>query len=506
MESQTHLHKTKLQRRTMLGMLASTPVVVAACTDNDLGADGSSAALAAEVVPEMVPLSAIQEADPKEVHLSYAPAVPPTITRKEPRRFDVHLEAVEGMAMLDPANDVMTEKWGFKVAGDKTDVSGVPGPVIRGRVGDVVRITLSNPTTGKHPHNIDFHSVTGMHGGASDLLVAPGESAAIQARLLYPGAFMYHCTAEDTLHHIAMGMYGMFIVDPAEPLPEVEHEWAVMQSEWYVDAPDASGMAKFNRDRVTNEDPRYVTFNGSVGAIADDNSLKMKLGERSRIYFVNEGLNLTANFHPIGSHWDKVYPEAATHPDNSIIRGSQSTSVVAGGGTVVEMLGMSPSSIVLVDHALTRAFDKGAIGHVDIDGKEDPEIYSKIEPPKGGSGGGEVITPTTAAAAVDPDTPVETTEVTIPKGSFDPANAATAYSPPTIKVAVGDKVTWSNKDTVFHTVTSGKSDGSKATPDGKFNSGNIEAGDEFSFTFDTAGEYPYHCEPHPWMRGPVIVG
>lgn len=118
-------------------------------------------------------------------------------------------------------------------------------------------------------------------------------------------------------------------------------------------------MAKFNRDRVTNEDPRYVTFNGSVGAIADDNSLKMKLGERSRIYFVNEGLNLTANFHPIGSHWDKVYPEAATHPDNSIIRGSQSTSVVAGGGTVVEMLGMSPSSIVLVDHALTRAFDKG---------------------------------------------------------------------------------------------------------------------------------------------------
>ena len=153
---------------------------------------------------------------------------------------------------------------------------------------------------------------------------------------------------------------------------------------------------------MTDENPRYVTFNGSVGAIADDNSLKMKLGERSRIYFVNEGLNLTANFHPIGSHWDKVYPEAATHPDNSIIRGSQSTSVVAGGGTVVEMLGMSPSSIVLVDHALTRAFDKGAIGHVDIDGKEDPEIYSKIEPPKGGSEGGEAITATKAAAAGDP--------------------------------------------------------------------------------------------------------
>ena len=496
-----------MQRRTILGMLAATPVVVAACSDNDTGGDGAGAQVAADVVPQMVPLSALKDADPGEVHLAYAPAVPPPAQRSEPRRFDVHLEVVEGMGDLDPSNNVMTEMWGFKVFGDKNKTTGAPGPVVRGRVGDVVRVTLTNPKSNMHPHNIDFHAVTGMHGGASDLLVPPGESAAIQARLLYPGAFMYHCAAEDVPMHIAMGMYGMFIVDPAEPLPKAEHEWAVMQSEWFVDEPGSDGMATFNRQNVTDENPRYVTFNGSVGAIADDNALKMKVGERARIYFVNEGLNLTSNFHPIGSQWDVVYPEAATHPDNVVIRGSQSTSVVAGGGTVVEMLGMTPSMVVLVDHALARAFDKGAIGHVMIDGPEDPEVYSKIQPPKdgGGGGGGEVVTPTTAAAAVDPSKPVETNEVTIIKGAFDPANADRSYTPPTIKVAVGDKVTWSNEDTIFHTVTSGPSDGSKAEPDGKFDSGNIEAGDTFSYTFTEAGEFTYFCEPHPWMIGKVIV-
>ena len=84
----------------------------------------------------------------------------------------------------------------------------------------------------------------------------------------------------------------------------------------------------------------------------------------------------------------------------------------------------------MVDHALARAFDKGAIGHVMIDGPEDPEVYSKIQPPKdgGGGGGGEVVTPTTAAAAVDPSKPVETNEVTIIKGAFDPANACLLYT------------------------------------------------------------------------------
>lgn len=123
-----------------------------------------------------------------------------------------------------------------------------------------------------------------------------------------------------------------FIVDPETPLPEVDHEWAIMQSEWYVSEPDSSGLAEYDADALFNEEPLFVTFNGRTDALVGDNTLKMNVGERGRIYFVNEGLNLDSNFHPIGSHWDLVYPEEATHSANRVIRGLQSTLVVAGAG------------------------------------------------------------------------------------------------------------------------------------------------------------------------------
>ena len=64
--------------------------------------------------------------------------------------------------------------------------------------------------------------------------MAPGETVAIEARLLYPGIFMYHCAFGDVPLHISQGMYGGILVDPADPLPEVEHELYMVQSEYYT--------------------------------------------------------------------------------------------------------------------------------------------------------------------------------------------------------------------------------------------------------------------------------
>ena len=82
-------------------------------------------------------------------------------------------------------------------------------------MGDVLRFTLTND--GTMPHNVDFHAVTGQGGGAADTTVAPGETATIEARLLYPGMFIYHCAAGDVPAHIAQGMYGGILVDPSRP-------------------------------------------------------------------------------------------------------------------------------------------------------------------------------------------------------------------------------------------------------------------------------------------------
>ena len=84
-----------------------------------------------------------------------------------------------------------------------------------------------------------------------------------------------------------------------------------LASEWYVGVagPADQGVAPFDRDALVSENPRYVTFNGRTDALTGDNALKMSTGERARIYFVNQGLNLVSSFHPIGSHWDLVYPK-----------------------------------------------------------------------------------------------------------------------------------------------------------------------------------------------------
>lgn len=77
------------------------------------------------------------------------------------------------------------------------------------------------------------------------------------------------------------------------------------------------------------------------------------------------------------------------------------------------------------------------------------------------------------------------------------ANAGSnSFSPNPVEVKVGETVTWINDDSGRHTVTS---------KDGVFDSGMMGKGQSFSFTFDKAGEYSYHCEPHPSMVGTVVV-
>ncbi len=445
------------------------------------------------ILPTLTRLADLQPADDSEERMTYAPAVPTRARRDDQRIVEFNIDVIEGICPVDPANNVSTLMWGFRIAGDTATTCGSPGPVLRARVGDLARITVNNAADNVHPHNIDFHAVTGQGGGAAGTTVAPGESAVINSRLLYPGAFMYHCAFGDVPEHIAHGMYGMFIVDPETSLPDVDHEWAVMQSEWYLGEPDEDGLAEFDADRLLLEHPTYVTFNGRTDALVGDNTLEMNVGERARIYMVNEGLNLDSNFHPIGSHWDVVYPEAATHPVNRVIRGSQSTLVVAGGGTVTELVGQVPSTIILVDHALIRVFYKGCIGTVIVNGDENG-LFSV------GDDG------LSSALENEPEVPVAgPNDVLIPDGAFDPDNADIAYSPKVLTVSVGTTVTWTNNDKVFHTITSGPSNGTTAEPDGGFDSGEVQAGETFAHTFDEEGVFDYFCTPHPWMIGQVKV-
>jgi plastocyanin len=88
-------------------------------------------------------------------------------------------------------------------------------------------------------------------------------------------------------------------------------------------------------------------------------------------------------------------------------------------------------------------------------------------------------------------------------GSSTPGCEPDCFIPNPVTIAVGETVTWDNNDTAAHTATGGSAaDG----PSGVFDSSLIMAGGSYSFTFDTAGTYPYHCMVHPWMQGTIIVG
>lgn len=451
------------------------------------------------VTPALTPKADLQQAPDGETNVAVAPEMPPPADRTEQAIVDVTFEVVENVSTIDPASGTKHQTWGYRlVDGPDGVVVGTPGPVIRARVGDVLRFTIINPAGNNNPHNVDFHAVTGQGGGAEATTVAPGETRTIESRLLYPGFFMYHCAYGDVPAHIAHGMSGGILVDPETPLPPVDHEWYVVQSEYYT---TAGNTRQLDRTAVTDENPTHVVFNGAVGALTDDNALTMDVGERARIYFVNAGLNLTSNLHPIGSHWDTVYPEAALL--NAPLRGSQTTLVPAGGGTVVELVGQVPQTVLLVDHALARAFDKGAIGHIAIGGDDNAEIIEQVAP---------VDAPDVDASAppVEPSPPPEAdaVQVSILAGSsaFQDDGAADEfadsedpgdYSVNVLEITVGDTVTWTNDDDgVIHTVTA---------TDESFDSGFLAPGESWSHTFTEPGEFEYLCTPHPWMRAKVIV-
>jgi len=106
------------------------------------------------------------------------------------------------------------------------------------------------------------------------------------------------------------------------------------------------------------------------------------------------------------------------------------------------------------------------------------------------TGAASTTSSTTAAAGTK-------VSVMIPAGSGTDTSSP-GFSPPTITVVIGvnNTVVWTNRDSVPHTVTSTTK---------LFDSGNLNAGDSFTYTFTTPGTYQYGCSYHPWMKGTVIV-
>jgi nitrite reductase (NO-forming) len=298
--------------------------------------------------------------------LTDAPHVPPAIKRDYATKVIVNLDIIEKKMRL--ADGVEYTMWTFG--------GSVPGKFIRVREGDLVELHLKNAASSTMPHNIDLHAVTGPGGGAKTSLTMPGGESVFTFTALNPGLFVYHCATSPVPMHMANGMYGMILVEPKEGLAPVDREFYVMQSEFYTKGDfGAKGLQDLDMEKGVEEKPTYVVFNGSADALTGEGALKAKTGDRVRIFIGDAGPNLTSSFHVIGEVFDNVYVEGGTVAQHNV----QTTLIPAGGTSIVEFGVENPGDLILVDHSIFRAFNKGTLGMLKVEGAENKKVFAAVK-------------------------------------------------------------------------------------------------------------------------------
>lgn len=304
--------------------------------------------------------------------VTFAPAVPPPITRTKPAHLVINLSTSEEERPL--TDGVTYEFWSYN--------GHTPGPFIRLRVGDTFEVRLDN-SKGKLTHTVDFHAVTGPGGGAGALMTNPGEKSVATFKALNPGLFIYHCAAPPIPAHIANGLYGLVLVEPEKGLPKVDREYYIIQSEFYTEQEIGTpGLATFSSNKGFFEKPEYVVFNGHAQALTGKGSLTAKVGETVRLYIGNIGPNLVSSFHVIGEIFDRVYREGSlTNPESDV----QTTLIPAGGAAIIDFKLQVPGDYVLVDHSIFR-MDRGAVGILSASGDPAPSIFHSNQSLSTGSG------------------------------------------------------------------------------------------------------------------------
>ena len=317
-------------------------ITVAGSTASSGGAnDHSGPAPATDVAP-----------DPKAPAPVLYPAAAPALLTGSVHDIDLVIQEKLMTVAYDPKL-----KQGF-VQAVWTFGGTVPGPVIRVKVGDTVRIHLKNPATNQLAHSIDFHA-SQVAWNDEMTSINPGEEKLYEFKAEYAGVWMYHCGTSPALHHIANGMYGMLIVEPKEGLPKVDAEFAMVQSEWYL-GPQGQPVS-LTKASAGNPAPDYVVFNG-VANQYKDNPIKVPTGGRVRVFVLDAGPNIDSSFHVVGTIFSAVTKEGVhLVTGNAGSWGSQAVDLSPAQGAIVEFVMPEDGLYPMVTHAFNFV-GRGAIG------------------------------------------------------------------------------------------------------------------------------------------------
>jgi nitrite reductase (NO-forming) len=185
------------------------------------------------------------------------------------------------------------------------------------------------------------------------------------------GAFMVHCGTPPVTMHLMQGMYFPFIVDPKGGWrAKADKEFVLVQSEFYAKAGDTSKVGvllpatpDWSAEQAKNAS--QVVFNGRAFQYKE-NTLKVDVGDRVRLFVVNAGPNFESDFHIVGAIFDRVYPDG--NPRHAL-EDVQTYHVPAGGGAVFETVFSKDASgeglYPFVTHSFADA-EKGAVGIIQV--------------------------------------------------------------------------------------------------------------------------------------------
>ena len=236
---------------------------------------------------------------------------------------------------------------------------GAPGPVVHVKQGQTVRMTLTN--AGAIAHSIDFHAAR-IAPNVAFRDVDPGKSFTFEFKANDPGVYMYHCGTKPVLMHIANGMYGAIVVEPATPLPHADRNYVLVASEWYMDGDGISKPAQFDMEKAHARVPDWMTFNGYAGQYAK-HPLTANPGETVRFWVVDAGPSIDTDFHVVGTILDRAW--VASGLSSAPLRNVQTVTVPAGGGGVFDVKIDEPGSYPFVSHAFSSV-DLGQVGVLNV--------------------------------------------------------------------------------------------------------------------------------------------
>jgi nitrite reductase (NO-forming) len=273
------------------------------------------------------------------------PAVPPGRVKRF--RVDVLMHRTKVAADRPPLR-----VWSFGVDGHFMRGTGVSPPMVVEQ-GDRVEVTFVNGANkAMHvdmPHSLDMHAAETAPNLAFKTIAA-GATTHYSFIARNPGVYMYHCATEPMIWHLGSGMVGMFVVKPRH-LPKVDRELWLVQQEYFL--PRTPG-ADSDYGKMVAEKPDVIAFNGFADQYMR-HPIRVRAGERIRMYVLNPGPTHTSSFHVIGAVFDRTDAEGVIGGPAQVMPLPPST------GGYVDFTLHGEGAFPFVDHNFA-SMAKGAMG------------------------------------------------------------------------------------------------------------------------------------------------